>query len=69
MKYVATRKASTYQLIDEVRASVNQTCDSSRERSLALTKLDECEMWLDRCRPNESFYEENGKVGLSENLS
>lgn len=25
--------------------------EPSRERSLAATKLDECEMWLDRCEP------------------
>ena len=25
----------------------------SRERSLAATKLDECEMWLARCEPTE----------------
>jgi hypothetical protein len=25
----------------------------SRERSLAITKLDECEMWLARCEPTE----------------
>jgi hypothetical protein len=27
--------------------------EPSRERSLAATKLDECEMWLDRCSPTE----------------
>lgn len=26
----------------------------SRERALALTKLDECEMWLGRCEPRET---------------
>lgn len=25
--------------------------ESSRERSLAATKLDKCEMWLARCKP------------------
>jgi hypothetical protein len=25
----------------------------SRERSLAATKLDECEMWLARCKPTQ----------------
>jgi hypothetical protein len=25
--------------------------EPSRERSLAATKLDECEMWLARCKP------------------
>ncbi len=57
MRMTATSKASTYQLIDEVRASINQACDSTRERSLALTKLDECEMWLDRSRPSDAAYE------------
>ena len=27
--------------------------EPSRERSLAATKLDECEMWLARCAPTE----------------
>lgn len=27
--------------------------EPSRERSLAATKLDECQMWLDRCQPTE----------------
>ncbi len=27
--------------------------EPSRERSLAVTKLDECEMWLARCKPTQ----------------
>jgi hypothetical protein len=27
--------------------------EDSREKSLAKTKLDECEMWLQRCAPTE----------------
>ena len=27
--------------------------EPSRERSLAATKLEECEMWLGRCTPTE----------------
>lgn len=27
--------------------------EPSRERSLAVTKLDECEMWLARCKPTD----------------
>jgi hypothetical protein len=34
-----------YELLDEF--------EPSRERSLALTKLDECAMWLGRCKPTE----------------
>lgn len=26
----------------------------SREKALALTKLDECEMWFTRCEPTET---------------
>lgn len=38
--------------IEEMRAFINQFAPS-RERSLALTKLDECEMWLSRCERQE----------------
>jgi hypothetical protein len=33
-----------------MRELVNEF-EQSRERSLAATKLDECEMWLARCEP------------------
>ncbi len=35
---------------DRMRDLLNEF-ESSRERSLAATKLDECEMWLARCQP------------------
>jgi hypothetical protein len=35
--------------INALRGKVEKVMMPSRERSLALTKLDECEMWLDRC--------------------
>ncbi|HEX4429858.1 MAG TPA: hypothetical protein VHZ96_11385 [Frankiaceae bacterium] len=31
--------------------------EPSRERSLAATKLDECQMWLDRCQPTREAVE------------
>lgn len=31
------------------RDSINEYLQDSREKSLALTKLDECEMWADKC--------------------
>jgi hypothetical protein len=35
---------------DQMRELLNEF-EPSRERSLAATKLDECEMWLERCTP------------------
>lgn len=37
-----------------LRREVEATYEVSRERALALTKLDECEMWLGRCEPKET---------------
>lgn len=34
-----------------LRREVEATYEVSRERALALTKLDECELWLGRCEP------------------
>lgn len=31
--------------------------EPSRERSLAATKLDECELWLTRCKPTREALE------------
>ena len=31
------------------RKSINEYLQDSREKSLALTKLDECEMWAEKC--------------------
>ena len=33
------------------RKGIETAYEASRERALALTKLDECEMWLGRCEP------------------
>lgn len=37
-----------------LRREVETAYEASRERALALTKLDECEMWLGRCKPMET---------------
>lgn len=37
-----------------LRREVETGYEASRERALALTKLDECEMWLGRCEPKET---------------
>lgn len=37
-----------------LRARIECAYATSRERALALTKLDECEMWLGRCEPKET---------------
>lgn len=37
-----------------LRREVETAYEASRERALALTKLDECEMWLGRCEPRET---------------
>lgn len=37
-----------------LRREIETVYESSRERALALTKLDECEMWLGRCEPREA---------------
>lgn len=42
---------STY-FLDRMRDLLEEF-EPSRERSLAATKLDECEMWLARCRRTE----------------
>ena len=34
-----------------LRREVETAYEVSRERALALTKLDECELWLGRCEP------------------
>lgn len=34
-----------------IKESIEQDWVPSRERSLALTKLEECEMWLAKCKP------------------
>jgi hypothetical protein len=37
--------------VKDARLSIETVYKASRERALALTKLDECEMWLGRCEP------------------
>lgn len=40
--------------VKDARLSIETVYRVSRERALALTKLDECEMWLGRCEPKET---------------
>ena len=42
-------------LREKLDAAMTETAyEASRERALALTKLDECELWLGRCEPKET---------------
>ena len=40
--------------VKDARLGIEAVYKVSRERALALTKLDECEMWLGRCEPKET---------------
>lgn len=40
--------------VQNLRKGIETAYEVSRERALALTKLDECEMWLGRCEPKET---------------
>lgn len=40
--------------VQNLRKDIETAYEVSRERALALTKLDECEMWLGRCEPKET---------------
>lgn len=40
--------------VRNLRKGVETAYEASRERALALTKLDECELWLGRCEPRET---------------
>lgn len=40
--------------VQNLRKDIERVYATSRERALALTKLDECEMWLGRCEPRET---------------
>jgi hypothetical protein len=40
--------------VKDARLSIETVYRVSRERALALTKLDECEMWLGRCEPKKT---------------
>ena len=37
--------------VQNLRKGIESAYEASRERALALTKLDECELWLGRCEP------------------
>jgi len=37
-------------LAADLRAEIEKTYAPSRERSLAITKLDELELWMNRCK-------------------
>lgn len=40
--------------VQKLRKAIEAHYATSRERALALTKLDECELWLGRCEPKET---------------
>ena len=40
--------------VQNLRKGIETAYEVSRERALALTKLDECELWLGRCVPKET---------------
>ena len=40
--------------VQNLRKGIETAYEVSRERALALTKLDECELWLGRCEPKET---------------
>lgn len=52
----ARPKATKYaaDAVKDARLSIETVYKVSRERALALTKLDECAMWLGRCEPKET---------------
>lgn len=37
--------------VRNLRKGIETAYEANRERALALTKLDECELWLGRCKP------------------
>lgn len=40
--------------VQNLRKGIETAYEANRERALALTKLDECELWLGRCEPKET---------------
>lgn len=40
--------------VQNLRQGIETAYKPNRERALALTKLDECELWLGRCEPKET---------------
>lgn len=46
--------ATEEKAVQNLRKGIETAYEASRERALALTKLDECELWLGRCEPKET---------------
>lgn len=53
-----TFKVDIFQMIHELHKAIEFYVPESRERSLALTKLDECEMWLRKAPKTKKGNEE-----------
>lgn len=51
--------------VKDARLSIEAVYKVSRERALALTKLDECEMWLERCKPKETAAPAHGEAAAN----
>lgn len=48
--------------VQNLRKGIETAYEVSRERALALTKLDECELWLGRCEPKETAAPAHGEA-------
>ena len=48
------RENDRWATCEQVRRSIECMYTNNRERSLALTKLDECELWLERCETKKA---------------
>lgn len=46
--------ATEEEAVQNLRKGIETAYEASRERALALTKLDECELWLGRCELKET---------------
>lgn len=46
--------ATEEKAVQNLRKGIETAYEASRERALALTKLDECELWLGRCELKET---------------
>lgn len=46
--------ATEEKAVQNLRKGIETAYEASRERALALTKLDECELWLGRCEPKKT---------------
>lgn len=49
-----TTNHKVHDLFDALRQEIDRTYPHSRERSLALTKLDECGLWLSAAKDETS---------------